>query len=192
VLVLIPLYIVVMSLVDGTKNTYYLVHVTPLFVLSLTIFASQAVRLQPRLTGLVATGLAGVALLQAGGILYKSHRNSYRNRWEPMARFLVDDMVPRSIVAGSAALAFDLGFDGRNLIDDARLGYVSGVKPDFIVMDEIYAEVFKGHTIHRPAVAKYVQQLLPAEYRQVYNFGDIVIYQRIGADVAAKRTLNRL
>jgi 4-amino-4-deoxy-L-arabinose transferase-like glycosyltransferase len=192
ILVLVPLYVLVMGLIDGTKNPYYLLHVTPLLAISLTIFASEVVQSRMRLRWLVAAGLTGVALLQAGGMLYKAHLNSYRNRYAPMVRFLAGNIVPRSIIAGSSAMTFDFGFDGRNLIDDARLGYVSHTKPDFVVVDEIYADVFEGHIKHRPAVAKYVQQLLQTEYRPVYDQGQIIVYQRIGADVAARRPLDPL
>ena len=192
VLVLIPIYFIVMAIFDFCKNNYYLVHVTPILALSLTIFASKAVRTMRRLSWLVAVGLAGVALLQVGGILYKVHLNTYRNRYAPMVRFVADNIVPHSIIAGSSAMVFDFGFDRRNLIDDAKLGYVSGTKPDFVVVDDIYADIFEGHIKDRPAVAQYVQQLLQTEYRRVYDQGQIIVYQRIGADVAARRPLNRL
>jgi hypothetical protein len=80
-------------------------------------------------------------------------------------------------------MAFDLGFDGSRLRDDAQLGYRTGAIADFVVVDEIYADVFVGHTLHRPPVAAYVKRLLDTEYRKVYDRNDVAIYERVRPSV---------
>lgn len=178
-LLLIPIYYVGMSLIDGTRNTYYLVHITPLAVAALALFADQLIVRGWMPVWLVGCGLLGVALVQAGGIVYKIRLNSYANRYMPVVQFLKEHMRPNSIVMGTSALAFDLGFDGTRLRDDAQLGYRSGAIADFVVVDEIYADTFVGHTLHRPPVAAYVKQLLETEYRKVYDRNEVVIYERV-------------
>lgn len=179
VLVLIPIYFFVMALVDGTKGTYYLVHITPLFALALTIFCCEAARFRPRLLPVLAMVLVGTAVVQGGGILYKAHGDTYRNRYEPAVDFLKRNTSAHDLIAGSAAMTFDFGFDGTRLVDDVRMGLYGEPKPDFFVMDEIYAGQIEGWKHVNPPLAKYVEGVLHREYTPVYDYADIIIYRRI-------------
>jgi hypothetical protein len=69
---------------------------------------------------------------------------------------------------GSAELGFGLGFD-EHLIDDSYLGYYSGRRPDFIVVDEIYALSFQGSQVERPAIYAHINKLLTEDYKLVYD-----------------------
>jgi hypothetical protein len=71
---------------------------------------------------------------------------------------------------GSAEMGFALGFN-EHLIDDSYLGYYSGKRPDFIVVDEIYATSFRGSAVERPAVYDHINRLLTEQYRLVYDQG---------------------
>jgi hypothetical protein len=67
---------------------------------------------------------------------------------------------------GGAELAFELGFDA-NLIDDFRLGYYSGKRPDFIVANNIYRGWFNRSRTRHPEIHQHIQRLLGASYREV-------------------------
>jgi len=87
-------------------------------------------------------------------------------------------MRPGSFVLGSADLAFELGFRGERFIDDTRLGYFSGRKPEFIVVEEVYEITFAGHKLHRPAVHEFVTKLLAHDYELMYDRNFYKIYRR--------------
>ena len=69
---LIAIYFLVMTLVDGTRNTFYLVHITPLFAASLALFAAALYRRNNLIRARAVAVLCLTAAIQVGGILYKA------------------------------------------------------------------------------------------------------------------------
>lgn len=168
-----------MSVIDGTKNHYYLVHITPLLAAVLAIWTSTCAARNLLPNWILAAGLGGVMLLQSAGIGYKIYLDSYDRRYKPAVMFLKQHMQAGTLVMASSAFGFDLGLTGKNLIDDSRCGYFSGKRADFVVVDEIYVDNFEGQKRDLPQVASFVHKLLESEYQVVYARSDITIYQRI-------------
>jgi len=81
---------------------------------------------------------------------------------------LKNRIQPSTLIMGSAEMGFALGFD-EHLIDDSYLGYYSGKRPDFIVVDEIYATSFRGSQVERPAIYDHINRLLAEQYKLVYD-----------------------
>jgi 4-amino-4-deoxy-L-arabinose transferase-like glycosyltransferase len=178
-LILTPLYFLAMSVIDGTKNHWYLAHITPLLAACLAIWAYTCAERKLVPQWLLAMGLCGVALVQAGGIGYRIYLNSYSRRYQPVVAYLKQHMQPDTLIFASSAYGFDFGMTRKNLIDDTGCGYLTGRRAEFIVVDEIYADDFAGHRKDRPAVAAFVDRLLQTDYRVVYDRNEIAIYQRI-------------
>jgi 4-amino-4-deoxy-L-arabinose transferase-like glycosyltransferase len=178
-LVLPLISFLLMSTIDGSKNHYYLVHITPLLAAALAIWTYTCSERKLLPNWILAAGLGGVMFLQAAGIGYKIYLDSYYRRYKPVVTFLKERMQPDTLVMASSAFGFDLGMTGKNLIDDGRCGYASGKRADFVVVDEIYADIFEGLDRDRPVVASFVHRLLESEYRVVYDSNGIIVYQRI-------------
>ena len=192
-LFLITVEILLIAVIDGTRNTYYLVHVTPLFAITLALVAGYAISRGWVPAWAVGAALAVVVVIEACGIVYKARIDTYTNQYLPVVEFLKPRLGPHAVVAGSSAFAFAFGFDGTRLRDDARFGYASGVKPDFIIVDEFYREMLDGHRKHRPAIAEYVTRLLATEYQPIYDTPVAVIYQHTppsaARELAGKRVI---
>jgi 4-amino-4-deoxy-L-arabinose transferase-like glycosyltransferase len=184
-LLLTALYFVIMAVLDGQKLAWYLVHIVPLYAALLAIWLVdvwEAVRL-PRYA--VAAALSALLLLQAGGVVQRMRANEYRASYAPAADFLKRRMQPSTLVMGSAEMGFALGFN-EHLIDDSFLGYYSGKRPDFIVVDEIYAESFQGSQLQRPAIYAHINRLLTTEYKLVYDRAFYRIYALADASLARR------
>jgi 4-amino-4-deoxy-L-arabinose transferase-like glycosyltransferase len=180
IFIILPLMsFLVMSLIDGTKNHYYLAHITPWLAAALAIWVTDCAEKKVISNWILAAGLLGLVAVQAAGIAYKVRLDSYHVRYYPAVAFLKTHIRPDSLVMASSAFGFDLDLTGKLLVDDAGLGYYSGKKADFVVVDEIYLDTFEGHKLHRPGVAIFVSNLLKSEYRVIYSQGDITVYQRI-------------
>jgi hypothetical protein len=83
-----------------------------------------------------------------------------------------------TLIMGSAALDFELGFNG-NVLDDPRLGYHSGKTPGFIVVGSVdYAEFFRDYEKDEPSAYKFIVNRLANEYRLVYDYAGNRIYAR--------------
>ncbi|HEX8068916.1 MAG TPA: hypothetical protein VF546_03125 [Pyrinomonadaceae bacterium] len=168
------IYFVALSVVDGQKLYYYLVHIVPLYTALLAVWLCWCWRRRvvPRwLTGLCVAGLLTV---QAGGLLYRMKVNTYRQGYAPAVAFLRERTTPQTLVMATGDMGFGLGFD-RALADDTRLGYYTGLRPDVIVVEEIYAENFKGWRTTEPALADHVARTL-ARYDLVFDRGGYQIY----------------
>jgi 4-amino-4-deoxy-L-arabinose transferase-like glycosyltransferase len=164
----------VMSVYDGAKQTYYLVHMTPLFC---CVAALWLIRVWPRRGGrfLVAGYLAillGLQLVWTGSSII---RDPLHRSFLPMSRYVRDRLHncgDRCILIASAELGLELGFDDSRLHDDFLLGYRSGLKPDYIVMDgKGYYSNLEGLDTTYPAIAAYMHGLLARRYHKIYSDG---------------------
>ena len=69
---------------------------------------------------------------------------------------------------GSGELGFGLGFDGQ-VLDDARLGFLSGRTPRFVVIEPQYRSYwFPWLRVHEPAAAAHIAAILK-QYHLVYD-----------------------
>jgi 4-amino-4-deoxy-L-arabinose transferase-like glycosyltransferase len=176
-IVILAVFFVIMTLFDGQKLSYYLLHVIPLYVaiLAVWLYHSWTTRTLPR--WLLGACVVGLLLLETGGVLLKARTDLYHKSYLPAVQFLQRTGPPDALVMGSAELGFGLGFD-RRFIDDNQLGHLSDKRPDFIVVEEIYEEAFRGHQAQRPQVYEHVMQTLTERYRLVYDQDFYKIYAR--------------
>jgi 4-amino-4-deoxy-L-arabinose transferase-like glycosyltransferase len=173
-LALVAVHFVALSIVDGQKLYYYLVHIVPLYTALLAVFLLWCWRRRamPRLALLLAA--SALLAVQAGGLLYRMKVNTMRQGYAPAVAFLREHTTPQTLIMASGDIGFGLGFD-RNLVDDTRLGYHTGVRPEVIVVEEIYGENFKGWRASEPALAAHVARTL-AGYDLVHDAGGYQIY----------------
>lgn len=176
-LVLIGFNFVILSILDGQKLSYYLVHLVPLYtaVLAVWIQWCWSKRIVPR--PIIALCVCGLLCLQLGGVLYRMRVNTYAKSFAPAAEFVKTHSNENSLIMGSAELGFVLGFHD-NLVDDGRLGFYSGKEPDIIVVDESYEAAYAGWRKSSPEVYQYVHRLLTEEFSEVYNQASYKIYVR--------------
>lgn len=174
-LLLTTIYFVIMAVLDGQKLAWYLVHIVPLYTALLAtwlVHTWQTARV-PRLA--IAAAVAALLLLQVGGVVQRMRANEYRASYAPATDYLKSHMQPSTLIMGSAELGFALGFN-EHLVDDSFLGYYSGKRPDFVVVDEIYAESFQGSQVERPAIYAHIDRLLTTQYKLVYDQSFYRIY----------------
>jgi hypothetical protein len=173
-LVLIAIYFVALSIVDGQKLYYYLVHIVPLYTAVLAVWLLWCWRQRAVPRWLLALSVGALLVVQAGGLLYRMKVNTMQQGYGPAVAFLREHTTPQTTIMASGDIGFGLGFD-RNLLDDTRLGYYTGIRPDVIVVEEIYGENFKGWRESEPALADHVARTL-AEYDLVRDQGGYQIY----------------
>ena len=64
--------------------------------------------------------------------------SAYRRKYIPAVNYVRSIMRPGDLVAGSADLAFAMGFYNPQLTDDIWLGHWSGKHPTIVVVDDWY------------------------------------------------------
>jgi hypothetical protein len=164
---LIGIYFVFYTFLEGTKAAYYLIYLIYPFTASVVVFARwcwhNAIRTRP----LVALGLAGMFVIQAGGVIYRIRSDPYHRDYLPAVDFLRFHARPDDLIMGSHELGFTVGFRD-SFVDDHLLGLETGKRPDFILVEEIYQGRFDTLRLKNPPLFVKLRERL-AQYRTVYD-----------------------
>lgn len=155
------------ALVCVKKSWYYIVYIVPFYTVLVAI-AARWLWLQTR-TWRFGVGVAVVSLLALNicFILARAH-NDDKAEFQQAVAFLKRNTAPGSLTMGSGELGFGLGFEGE-IVDDSRLGFLSGRKPDYIVLETQYRSYwFPWFEKHEPATRSYIQSLLK-QYSLIYD-----------------------
>lgn len=170
-------YFLIMAIIDGQKQTTYLIHIVPLYIVMLagvtgTLWQQNKL---PRVVLVIA--ILGFIALPAGGMALKIKQNTYGNFYAPVIAYLKTNMGRDDFVMGGADLAFGLGFDA-NLIADGRYGYYTGKRPRYIVYDSGTELTLQGSKKFFAEFYEYFPRMLRDEYRISYENAAYKIYER--------------
>lgn len=176
-LMLTAIYVVIQTSFNQ-KLVYYLIHTVPMFAAILAILFQWCWtnRYVPR--WMVAATACGLLLIQIGGSLHPVLRNPYHKNYLTAVDYLKRNSNAKTEVMGSAALGFGLGFTS-GLVDDVLLGYHSGKRPDYIVVEDFYyRQAFENLRTAQPDAYRHITELL-GQYRKVYDNSYYKIYARL-------------
>jgi hypothetical protein len=176
--ILALVYCVVFGILETTKSPFYLVHITPVLAACLALCGW----LEWSAGGVRRWAAAGVVALlvgiQSAWIAYSCWQNPYRNVYLPAMAFLDREAGPSSLIIGNSELGFHFGFY-NNLVDDSTLGYYSGKRADFIVVDDNgYRQAFQGYPSKDSGLDHYIQKTLTEDYRPAYQNSIYTVYRR--------------
>ena len=170
---LAALYWVILWLFEGLKLRAYIVHTVPLFAALGALWIWNWTEGRTLLRGAVVAVLLCVQFL---GIGYGFWKDQYRNEYLSAATFMKERGRTGSLIMASGEFAFEFGFDGR-VVDDVRLGYFSGKKPEFFVRDIWYGDWLNKSETRDPAVYRHVRDALAEHYQEVFRNPGYTIYQ---------------
>jgi len=169
---------IIMSLVDKDIHPFYLVHFMLPIIAILGVWMAMAWQKGLAPQWLVAALAAVLVLVQAAVFISRFRADPYDALYRSSATYLKDHMRPEDRVFGSAELAFELGW-GDRVIDDFRLGYKTGKKARFVVLDQNrYQEWIPNLQMYDPAAYRQIRDMLDHQYRMVYQNAGYEIYER--------------
>jgi 4-amino-4-deoxy-L-arabinose transferase-like glycosyltransferase len=174
---LIAIVLLVLVFLEGAKQPWYLIHLG--WLLAAAAAASYKWHTQPRPAWrpVWLGALAALILLQSAYAAALISQGRYASIYRPVIAVLQRDMRPGQLVMGSAELGFGLGFD--RVLDDANLGYYSGKRADFIVIDSNYRAHLAELARSRPALYGDLEDMLAGQYRPVYSNTGYSVYARV-------------
>lgn len=176
-LILAGIYFLFMALLDGQKETPYLIHIIPIYMALLAVWLHWAWTTHLVPTPLIALGVIGLIGLQVGGAALRIKQDTYHKLYVPAIDFLKQNTNSQMTIMGTSALGFGLGFPD-NLLDDGRFGYASGKRPDIIVYAEESEQSMREAQFFYPKLPPYTNKLLSEEYRLIYENPSFKIYKR--------------
>ncbi|HEY0546542.1 MAG TPA: glycosyltransferase family 39 protein [Pyrinomonadaceae bacterium] len=172
-LILWAIYFVIETFFNH-KLVFYLIHIIPLYAAVLAVWVHYCWSRRVVPGWIVAGGVACLLTLQVGAVAYRIKQNDYRGKYLPAVEFVRGNSTPSTLTMSSAEMAFGLGFD--HVIDDLRLGYYSGKRPDFVVVGTTYEGLFGTLRTKEPVVYEHVQKLLTEQCRVAYEREPYKIY----------------
>lgn len=176
-LILTAIYFLWMGLMDGQKQTYYIIQILPFYLIMLAVWINWLWRKKFPPRPLIALGLSGLLLLGIGGMGLRIKQNTYGNFYLPMIEFLKQNSTENDLIMGGAELGFGLGFP-KNHIADGRFGFYTGKRPKFIMYDSGVENSYNDSKIYFPEFYEYFPRLLNEEYRVAYENDAFKIYER--------------
>jgi len=176
-LLLAALYYVELALVDGERVPHYMVHVITMWALLLGAVAGHAWSRGLVSKRALAAVLGVFIACQIAGTAIKIRANTYRNDYLRMIAFVREHSTPESLVMGPSEMQFRLGAD-RKLVDDARLGGLTGDSPDVVVLDPFHPGP-QHFEKREPDMARHVSAVL-MRFRLSATFGAYKVYLPAG------------
>ena len=141
VLLLLAVYFAALA-VFNQKLSYYLIHILPWYIALTALYADWLWTNYLGLRPALALALLGLVGLETGGILLKARSRSQITAQEQAAiEFARSHAKPQDRIMGTAALIYGFDFDTR-LRDDPRLGTLTGVIPDIVIIEPIYRDLY--------------------------------------------------
>jgi len=171
------IYFLIMSFLDGQKQTTYLIHIVPFYIIFLAGVLGWLWRQQILPRFVLVGAVFGLIALPLGGMALKIKQNTNGNFYRPMISYLKENMTGDDVVMAGADLAFGLGFEA-NLLADGRFGYYTGKRPRFIVTDSAVDSSWQDSKMFFPAFYEYFPRLLSEEYRLSYENAAYKVYER--------------
>jgi 4-amino-4-deoxy-L-arabinose transferase-like glycosyltransferase len=174
---LIAIALFVLAFLEGAKQPWYLIHLTWLLAAAVAVSYTWHSRQRPSWRPAMLGALALLILIDTGYAAGLIAQRSYAAIYQPVIAVLQREMRPGQSVIGSAELGFGLGFD--RVKDDANLGYYSGRRPDFIVIDPNYRAHLAELARTSSPVYRTLENMLATEYQSIYSNRNYSVYARI-------------
>src|ERR1035437_6334894 len=126
-----------LTILDGQRSTFYLIHVLPPLNAALAAWFLWA-KTRPRWRTIAIPIVIGWTLLQISVAVYRGSRNAYRNDYLAVVNFMRSHINSNTrVVFAPQEYGFQLGF-GPLLVSDVSLGFHSGRVAEMIVATESY------------------------------------------------------
>jgi len=121
-----------------------------------------------------------LVMVQTATTVRRVMQRAYSTNYLATTNYLKEHAQGKGMIMGSSELAFELGY-ADNLVDDQRLGFRSGKRPDFIVIDKNrYAEWIPQYEQREPETYRYIRGMMDAQFHQVLENASYKIYARNG------------
>lgn len=152
-----------LALFENLKVPHYLVYTLPTFAALVAV----AVRAVPtgRWRSIAHAGAALLICFQAGSVLRLIVVPNSYSLYSPAIRWIHANVPRQALIMGDSSLYFDLGT--AQLVDDIRLGYLTGKKADVIIVDARYRDCFDYLRRDEPDAWRYIDHYLRDECRAI-------------------------
>lgn len=177
-LALVGIYFAIFSVIDGQKQTYYLVHIIPFYVACLAIWAHWIWKNKnPAAKIALSLGILAFIALQIGGISLRIKSDTYSKTFVPTIEYLKENSTENDLIMGKSDIGLGLDFP-KNFVHDGSFGYFTGKRPKFIIYDSSVESSWADTKENFPEYYEYLPRLLKEEYEVGYENPGFKVYVR--------------
>jgi hypothetical protein len=177
-LILCTLSYVCYACLDRDVHEFYLVHIMAPVIAVLALVLDWLLRTRRAPVWSVAAVFLLVTTIQLTTTGLRIRQDAYHRRYLDTTAFIQEHAKPNDLVMGSSELGWQLGWNSH-LVDDYRLGFISGKRPDIVVLDKNrYQEWIANLSVGEPQAYQFIQALLENEFRLVHRNAGYAIYSR--------------
>jgi hypothetical protein len=177
-LILCPVLFFCYANLDKDVHEFYLIHIMSPVIALLAMELDWVLRTRPKLVWAVAAVFAVLVPVQLMTTGSRIRQDAYHRRYLDTTEFLKQNRRPGDLIMGSSELGFELGWKS-DLVDDFRLGYLTGKKPDIVVLDKNrYQEWIPNLKVFNPKAYEFTTSLLAKEFRPVRRNESYIVYFR--------------
>jgi 4-amino-4-deoxy-L-arabinose transferase-like glycosyltransferase len=155
-------------LLEGTKQGWYLVHILPLFA-SFVAISGYSLWTSGKLPArMIAVAVALTVLIGPATSVYSASHRNLQQQYLPALAFLNQTLQPKDLIFARSQFYFGLKCKSC-LRDDEHLGYYSGRRPNYIVMDLDYEEELEDFGAAHQTAYEDIKQRLARDYTEVFH-----------------------
>jgi 4-amino-4-deoxy-L-arabinose transferase-like glycosyltransferase len=165
---------------EGAKQGWYLVHLSPLFCAFLAISANRLWKSGAIMARMITAAQALIVLLGVASLAYSASNRNLQQLYRPTVAFLNAHVGPEDVVFARSEFYF--GLQCRSCLrDDSNLGALSGWRAQYIVLDPDYTAHLVGLREKSPVIYRDIEQRLSTDYREVFRNSNYRVMRRTAA-----------
>jgi hypothetical protein len=165
---------------EGAKQGWYLVHLSPLFCAFLAISMSRLWASGNIMARMITFAQAVVVLLGVISLAYTASNRNFERMYQPAVAFLNTHVGPGEMIFARSEFYF--GLQCRTCLrDDTNLGELSGRRADYIVLDPDYIDHLIDLRAKSPGTYRDIEQRLDTQYHEVFRNSNYQILRKNAA-----------
>lgn len=177
-LLLLTTQLFILTFIEGTKQSHYIVHVIPtlvvIFVTTLwSLYGSPPTR--PRLFATIALLFV---VIQVGPVLFRIRENPYRKDWLPTIQAARPFVEQNLFVIGGPEFGIPFEFP-ENVVSRPDYGYRSKRTPDLVLTSLAQYERNTALVRNDPAFYHYMTVTFFQRFHLIFQHGDFAVYRRV-------------
>jgi hypothetical protein len=177
-LILLVAQLFILTFIEGTKQSHYIVDVIPTFVVILVVVFCSLYTSQSKWRWILAAAGVLYVLLQVGPVLFRIRENPYRNHFLPAVEIVRPFVDQKLLVVAGPEFATPFDFP-ENVISRADYGYRSARIPDIIVTSLAQYERNTAVARNDPPLYHYMTVTFHQRFQLIFSLGDFAVYRHL-------------
>src|SRR5881628_1735616 len=176
-LLLLAAQLFILTFIEGTKQSHYIVHVIPTIVTILVAVFWGVYTTQPSQRRIVVVAALMLVLIQVGPVLFRIRQNAYGRDFLPAVEVARPFVEQNRLVFAGPEFATPFNFP-ENVVSKPDYGYASKRIPDLIITSLAQQERNTALARSDPVFFHYMTVTFHQRFQLIFRSGDVAVYRR--------------